>query len=285
MLGASAGLLTAQLLAVVTLPANLSLLAVGALMSGCAGAMLHHERSARRSQAACTRASALIQLGELPAARELLDAALASADAAPHLHALLLFNRGVVDLRSGDLRAARARLNMAIETGWITARGSLAGTHPQVCTWMTLLETLAGDTETARRWQAVTRAAADVYTWPYRHLWSSARRELMAQRLCVDATLELREGDYEGARRRIENQRPAASAHLSASDLRMLDVLVGFAREHSAKDHYRDHGAAITRPAGLAQEFAFLGVRWPEMAMYLRRFGGPLSALPAALAS
>ncbi len=274
MLGVGLGLLTTQAITALMLPANVSLWIVGAMMCGCGAAMLVHEHTSRRLQAECTRASTSIQRGELEEARARLDSALSSARAAPHLHALLLFNRGVVDLRAGELAAARDRLRAALETGWITPRGRLAGAQPQVCLWMTLLEALAGDLGAARRWQASTVTALRAANEP-------TTRHILARRLAVDVVVELRAGQYSAALQRLENQRPGASKHLTEAELRLLDVLEAFAREHSATGQYRDHADSLELTGGRAQprEFAFLGASWSEMENFLRRRGLAVTSL------
>lgn len=268
MLGLGLGLLTSQALAAALLSPQVSTWAVGAMMCGCGVTMLVHERAARRLQAECTRASTLIQRGELTEARARLDHALTHARAAPHLHALLLFNRGVVDLRAGDLRAARDRLRRALDTGWFSRRGRLAGARPQVCMWMALLEALEGELDAARGWQAETRAALAEAP-------STTQRVILAQQLAVDAVVELRDGAYTPALHRLENQRPGASEHLTDADLRLLDVLEAFAREHSATGQYRDRADELRLGGDRAREdeFTFLGASWPEMKNFLRRRG------------
>ncbi len=228
----------------------------------CAHASLRHQRRSRFLQQACTDGNRLVAQGRLDEARRVLVDASKHARLVPHLHALLLFCRGIVELLQGSLGPARTLFARAVGSGWLEPTGPLSGSYAEVCLWMSLCEVISGDISQACVWRS--RVATPIPPPP----------PLAAHHLLLDVLIACRQGRYDDALQRHELGIANARRHLNQRELATLDVVAGFALERARGGSYRQHADQIVDWRELdGIDLSHLVVRWPELAQFLARRG------------
>jgi len=232
----------------------------------CAHASLRHGRLTRHLQDACAQANRLVAEDRYDEARVLLLDATKLARFVPHMHALLLFSRGVVELLAGSLTQARALFTRTLASGWLSPTGPLAGSYPEICLWMSLCEVIFGDLHQACAWRWRVQTPAP------------PPPPLAAHHLFLDVLIETRQGNYEQALARLEAGRPNAHRQLNRRELATLDAVEAFARERSRGGHYRQEADRLDHWRETEDvRFDYLTVRWPELAQFLEKRGFSVS--------
>ncbi len=172
---------------------------------------------------------------------------------APALHTLYVLNLGVAWMHLGRLAQARALIERARTTGWLTS-SALGHARPQAEVGYALCLALAGELAAARRALETARPAL-----------GEARR---AATMLAEAVIDAREGkelafDEEALRR--------AESSLMVTHIRALRLLEVFTRARAKGAAYREAaGEGATASIGVHPgELDFLGAAWPELRAFL----------------
>lgn len=228
----------------------------------CAHASLRHSRLTRHLQDTCAQANRLVAESRLDEAKQMLLDASKQARFVPHMHALLLFSRGIVELLAGSLPQARALFTRTLASGWLSPTGPLAGSYPEICLWMSLCEVISGDLRQACAWRWRVQTPGP------------PPPALAAHHLFLDVLIETRQGNYERALARLETGRPNAHRQLNRRELATLDAVEAFARERSRGGHYRQEADRLDHwRESEGVSFDYMTVCWPELAQFLEQRG------------
>ncbi len=228
----------------------------------CAHASLRHHQTTRQLQQTCAEANQLVAVNRLDEADDLLKSAASHARLVPHMHALLIFSRGVVALLRAEIDRAGELFERAMASQWLLPTGPLAGSYPEICLWMCLAAIIRGDLEQAHRWRS--QVALPGPTPP----------PLAAHQTLLDVLLNCRLGNFESATRAYEFGVANAEQHLSQREILALDAVAAFSLEHSRATTYRQQADQLSRWREVdGPDLNFLTVRWPELARFLGQRG------------
>jgi hypothetical protein len=234
--GATQGWLTLLLLAVVAMR------------------VVSRHRQERRLRALRQSGLEALRAGNILRAGTVLDAALGQVHRYPMLHAIVLADRALVDMRQGMFETAKGRLWAALDSGWIPDEGDDALLQGLILLRYAECEALEGRLESAEQWRV---RAGEL-------LGGQGDERMLTVRFIIAA----REGRLEDALALAEGGWDDAQLELSKDQLRILGILIAFGRERSGFDPGEaDPWFALLAPG----EADFLGRSWPEMRDFLRR--------------
>jgi hypothetical protein len=181
--------------------------------------------------------------------------------------------RSVAERNVGHAAMYAGMLDEAIASFSIAERGasSLAAPDVRALAAVDLAQAyaLAGDVPTAQRWADCART---------RLAKAMGSRLTLASYLCIaEALIALRAGRPAQALGLLEDNRLKLRYALTANTMRMAEVIAAFALAAaglSATAGLRDQADVAARLARISpvlpQEFAYLGVRWPEFLAFLQ---------------
>lgn len=234
---------------------------MGALYAGGISWLVSRRRRALRLVSQSDDAVALLNQGQVDEAGRRFDELAAQCQGLPINHALVVYNRGVVHLMTGNVTEAIRHLEEAISSGWLKAyRGLYDG-----LLWQGLTSAYLASGDLARAMGTAERAHAAM---------SDAKRPMM---LLVDAGILARQHRYAEALDLVRSNRDAAESLLMPQHRRALDILEAFLW---SRIDAGSEGAA--RTATLLQsgwprgyELRAMASAWPDMVEFLQRNGVP----------
>ncbi len=212
-------------------------------------------------------AQALLAAGELDTAAEAFEELCRAGTSMPAFHCLLVYNRAVAYLRSGELERASSLLHAVLDAGWFSVKGSAFGTHlPMVYSTLAACSALQGQVKAAIQWRE--RAHASI---------SDVKR---GQLLAVDVLVDGRCGAFDRVLARVSETLPRAENLLTASQLRLVRLVQAFALERRHVSRYREQSHRGEIQACLAagrpsrpEELRHVVENWPEFREFLGLFG------------
>ncbi len=209
-------------------------------------------------------ALALLFSGELERAAAEFDALCVKARGAPRLHSMVVFNRAVVFLESGEPERAAGLLSAVLHAGWIGPAGALRSHYPLVLGRLAMAEALRGRVDEAQMWRTRAQAAT-----------SAAKRGI---HLMTDVILEARRGDDEAVLALVSEGWSRAEHLLTARQLRFVRLIEAFSLERSSSGDYRgvsrqtDFVRALEAARGIEPGgHLFLTAQWPDLDAFVRR--------------
>ena len=224
--------------------------------------MVGRRRTALKMVAQSDDAVALLNQGQVDEAGRRFDLLAAQTQGLPINHSLVVYNRGVVHLMTGNVSEAIRHFEETISTGWLKAyRGLYDG-----LLWHGLASAYLASGDLARAMSTAERAHAAL---------SEAKRPTM---LLVDTAILARQHRYGEALALVQTNRDAAESLLMPHHRRALDVMEAFLWSRAdAGSEGAERSAALLRsgwPRGY--ELRAMASAWPDMTEFLQRNGVPI---------
>jgi len=172
------------------------------------------------------------------------------------------YNRAFALIREGQL-------DLAIELlSDLDRRGGVLNLDGAVAGALALAHALAGNVDLATDWLAETRRR-------YRHYTASGIRVPAFAFVLSEAAVELRAGEAETVRRRLDDQWTQLENSVTGNILRPMRVLRAFALAQTAG--VREAAVVDSMLAALrgssTHDIQYLGVAWPEMKTFIASHG------------
>jgi hypothetical protein len=192
-------------------------------------------------------------------ATELYRSTAATLSKTPLYQAVGNYNLAYAELWAGRLEDAIQTL-ARVERTFGSPRAT--GVRFLAANTLILANGLAGDLDTAERWADDTRK---------RIAKTADSRLNAASQLCLgEAVVALRRGRVADALTSLESNWLSLRHGLNANTMRIAEILRAFAEAHGGVREYNTVGERLIRVEPVStHEFAFLGVRWPEMQEFL----------------
>lgn len=218
------------------------------------GAAIRRRRGAVALVSKIDDTVALINQGRLDQASDELDRLAATSRTLPFQHSVIVFNRGVAFLATGEPEQALALFNEVAAKGWFKLLDGLYASHlhrAYAVAWLSLGRLDLGVEAAARAHQTLTEA----------------KRPGM---LPLDASILCRQGRFQEALSLIEQNMENAAGLLTPEQRQQLELLQAFSLWSLHGDASRDRvnelvrGALPRRPRALLS----MAMNWPEFAHF-----------------
>jgi tetratricopeptide (TPR) repeat protein len=241
---------------------GLSYVSLPALFAGAIAWSITKRRKTLQLVARSDDAVALLNQGHVDEAGRRFDELATECKSLPINHSLVVYNRGVVHLMTGNVSEAVRHFEETIGTGWLKAyRGLYDG-----LLWHGLASAYLASGDLARAMSTAERAHAAL---------SEAKRPTM---LLVDTAILARQHRYGEALALVQTNRDAAESLLMPHHRRALDVMEAFlwSRADAGREGAERSAALLRSGWPRGYELRAMASAWPDMTEFLQRNGVPI---------